>query len=353
MLARMNAPHPFPRPQVHRFEFGGSGGEYFRIWIVNVALTILTLGVYSAWAKVRTLQYFYRNTSLAGASFDYHGLPLAILKGRAIAVAMLVALNFAERVHWAAWLAALAAVAAAMPWLLKRSFRFRLVNTSYRGLRFGFDGATSAAYRALLAWPLAALASLGLLWPKAHREVKRYQIGEARFGAERFHFSATAREFYHVYIRISLVALLPLALLATGVFVAFADGEATTSRHGSIVAIGAGFAALVVALVLIRPLARAWLHNLFWNRTRLGVHRFRSTATGRRLAWIVVTNTLLTVITLGLYQPFARVRLARYLLASMSFACIGGMDALVAGGRARIDAAGEEIADALDLDVAL
>ena len=68
--------------QEHAFEFTGKGWEYFRIWIVNLLLTILTLGVYSAWAKVRRLQYFYRNTRLDGASFEYHGTPIAILKGR-------------------------------------------------------------------------------------------------------------------------------------------------------------------------------------------------------------------------------------------------------------------------------
>ena len=39
-------------------EFSGRGGEYFRIWIVNLVLTILTFGIYSAWAKVRTKRYF-------------------------------------------------------------------------------------------------------------------------------------------------------------------------------------------------------------------------------------------------------------------------------------------------------
>lgn len=41
-------------PTRHDFEFRGRGGEYFRIWIVNLALSLLTLGIYSAWAKVRT-----------------------------------------------------------------------------------------------------------------------------------------------------------------------------------------------------------------------------------------------------------------------------------------------------------
>src|ERR1700761_2385520 len=73
----------------HPFEFQGSGGEYFKIWIVNLALSIITLGIFSAWAKVRTRRYFLGNTVLAGHSFDYHGQPLRILLGRIIALVLL------------------------------------------------------------------------------------------------------------------------------------------------------------------------------------------------------------------------------------------------------------------------
>jgi len=31
------------------FQFHGKTGEHFRIWIVNVLLSILTLGIYSTW----------------------------------------------------------------------------------------------------------------------------------------------------------------------------------------------------------------------------------------------------------------------------------------------------------------
>jgi uncharacterized membrane protein YjgN (DUF898 family) len=41
-----------------------------------VLLTIVTIGIYSAWAKVRRLRYFYGNTFLAGSSFDYHAKPV-------------------------------------------------------------------------------------------------------------------------------------------------------------------------------------------------------------------------------------------------------------------------------------
>jgi uncharacterized membrane protein YjgN (DUF898 family) len=71
-------------------EFAGSGWEFFKIWIVNQILSILTLGIYSAWAKVRTNRYFYGNTRLGGSGFEYHAKPITILKGRLIAVGLLL-----------------------------------------------------------------------------------------------------------------------------------------------------------------------------------------------------------------------------------------------------------------------
>ena len=76
----------------HPPEFNGKTGEYFGIWFVNLLLSLVTLGIYSAWAKVRTERYFYGNTRLAGSSFDYLADPVAILKGRLIAYAVVIVL---------------------------------------------------------------------------------------------------------------------------------------------------------------------------------------------------------------------------------------------------------------------
>jgi uncharacterized membrane protein YjgN (DUF898 family) len=82
---RVGQPNPPPAPEADGlgFSFSGDGAVYFRIWIVNLLLSILTLGIYSAWGKVRSHQYLYGHTRFAGSSFGYHGKPLAILKGRA------------------------------------------------------------------------------------------------------------------------------------------------------------------------------------------------------------------------------------------------------------------------------
>jgi uncharacterized membrane protein YjgN (DUF898 family) len=67
----------------------GSGLEYFAIWIVNLLLSIITLGIYSAWAKVRREQYFHRNTLLDDHPFEYTGDPLRILLGRVLALVVI------------------------------------------------------------------------------------------------------------------------------------------------------------------------------------------------------------------------------------------------------------------------
>ena len=55
---------PKKEPDTYRMSFTGSAGEYFRIWIVNLFLTIITLGIYLPWAKIRQRKYLYGNTCM-------------------------------------------------------------------------------------------------------------------------------------------------------------------------------------------------------------------------------------------------------------------------------------------------
>ena len=136
--------------RIASFQFTGDGREYFRIWVVNVLLTLVTLGVYSAWAKVRKTRYFWQNTRLDGHAFDYHGDPRAILLGRVVALALVLGYTFAFDISRATGLVMVALLCAVGPWLFMRAQRFRLVNSSWRGLRFGFDARLREAYRVVL-----------------------------------------------------------------------------------------------------------------------------------------------------------------------------------------------------------
>ena len=108
------------------FRFTGNTREYFGIWIMNILFTILTLGIYSAWAKVRTNRYFYGNTLLDDAPFDYLANPIAILKGWAIAIAVFAVYSAFTHFIPASQVLFMLILFLLLPWLVVRSLAFRL-----------------------------------------------------------------------------------------------------------------------------------------------------------------------------------------------------------------------------------
>ncbi|HCY64720.1 MAG TPA: DUF898 domain-containing protein [Oxalobacteraceae bacterium] len=368
-----------------RFEFTGSGGEYFRIWIVNLLLSIVTLGVYSAWAKVRRLQYFYRNTRIAGDIFDYHGNPKAILKGRILALVLLVAYKLASELSMVAALAVGVALVAIMPWLLSRAFRFKLANSSYRGLRFRFQGTVVQAYRMLILFPVilafigvfawSVFASfdsrprLGLILlavlllfvvlmagvPLAHYLLKRYQHDNAWYGQSPFFFHASAGAFFKVYAKSAAVASLggiPVAVFG------FLTGDLfrylSTTPFGWLFKILYGMASAYASYMVLRAYLESRIQNLVWNNTELSDLGFESSARARTLFWIHASNLALIMLTLGLYKPFATVRLVKYRVESLALASHADLEEFFADQTVdEAGAVGQEAGEFFDIDIAL
>ena len=366
---------PAGNPQ--RFVFTGSGSEYFKIWIVNVLLTIVTLGIYSAWAKVRRLRYFYNNTRFARSSFDFHGSPIAILKGRIIAVLLILLINVPIL-----GLIVLLAYLLALPWLLYRSLRFHLSNTTWRNLRFAFLGDAKGAYAALLlpiGIVVAAAAVSGLamvvapflgvalmiltvlsfyaIGPYLQYRMRRYYTAGARAGTSEFGLHIGVGQYYLVYV-VAVGYMMALGAVAS-VLIALSVGVdvATIAMKGDmpvskLVAVAIMVAGFYVAMLAVGPLIIAMLQNTVWRGTSLAGQRFHSdlAVPNFMLNWLGLT--LLTIITLGLYRPFAAVALAKLRIEAMSWT--GSADDLVAvlrDGSQR--AVGSEVADLMDVDIAL
>ncbi|WP_420474087.1 YjgN family protein [Noviherbaspirillum sp. ST9] len=339
------------------FEFTGSGSEYFRIWIVNLLLTIVTLGVYSAWAKVRKTRYFYDNTILAGASFEYHGSPMSILRGRLVALAFFGAYNIAFMISDTAGFAALALLGAAIPWLIWKSLQFKLYNSSYRGIRFGFGGTAGKVYLTYLVLPLATLLSAYLLAPFTHQRIKKFQHEHSRYGGTSFSFHASAGSFYKAYLIAFLVALGGLVAIAAafgGTFAAII--KAGSPKDAGAAAVGTILIFLLVVyawLFSLLPLFLTLIQNLIWNHTHLGNHRFMSRMRVGKMAFIALSNMIGIVATLGLFIPFAQIRTMRYRIESMAILPSGSLDDFIADAQENASSTGEAAADLLDFDLSL
>jgi uncharacterized membrane protein YjgN (DUF898 family) len=325
-----------PNRRVLGFEFSGQGAEFFRIWIVNVLLTILTLGIYSAWAKVRTNRYFYGNTQLDDSSFEYLAKPMQILKGRVIAFALLVVYSVVGAIWPVASMFSGILLAVVTPWLIVRGLSFRLHNSAWRGVRFGFTGQVGSAAWFFIAWPLFGLLTLGLLGPMSLQRQYRFLIDSSRFGATSFAFNANVSRFY-------AMAGIGVLVMAASFGLAFVIGYFL--GHWAIPVMAAYLAVFVYFKVAIT--------NLVYSSASLEAHQLQSRFGYRSYAGLVVTNGVGMLLTLGLFYPWAKVRTARYAAEHRSVEVAGDLEGFVADQRRSATATGGEVAELFSVDLGL
>ncbi|MFZ2652857.1 MAG: YjgN family protein [Burkholderiaceae bacterium] len=370
-----------------RVQFTGSGSEYFRIWIVNLALVLVTLGIYFPWAKVRRLRYFYGRTEIAGAPLDFHGDPKKMLRGYALTGTLVLLYSVAGNFSATAGLVAFILIAALWPALFKSSLQFRMANTSWRGLRFRFTGPVAGAYKAMVplfvpgilvlggvifvpdetkppSWYFAFLGgvigAMMLAAPWLWWNLKSYQHNHYAFAQQQTELRSTVGAFYLVFLKTLGVMLLAIAALAG---VLFSLGALTgLSGPPGPGAFGAAFIAIAVGVLggvlvvqfLPRPYFTSRMQNLLWSRTGNSSMRFRSRLEFTALLGLTVKNWLLMVLTLGLYWPFAAIALARMRLQAVSLTSRVDPESLIDRARAQQgEAAGDAAADLLGLDIGL
>lgn len=397
----MEHPHALHRLPVR---FVGSGSEYFRIWIVNLLLILVTLGLYYPFAKVRKLRYFHGATEVGGHPLGFHADPWKMLRGYLLVGAMVALYSVAGQFSPTAGAIAFVIVAAIWPALWHSSLRFRLANTGWRGLRFRFTGGRAGAYKVMLPWlaigllfivvgfvfapeageappvppapgsppgptqttepdpgdfvfmllPLLLLLAFpALLWL-----LRRYQHDHYALGAERSAFTTRLGSFYGVF---AIAALMMLGIVAVlGVVAALVMpalfGELRRGAGlGSLVLVFLLVAlAYMVVLALVGAYVGARLQNLVWNGTRSQHIGFASRLGVGALARLSVKNWVLIVLTLGLYLPFAAVAMARLKLEAVELEFGLDPDALVAvSSHLDESAAGDAAGDLFGFDIGL
>ncbi len=380
-------------------QFNGRGGEFFGIWIVNILLSIITLGIYSAWAKVRTKRYFYGNTSIAGDNFEYHATPMQILKGRLVALVVVLLWSLANSIAPMISMVLLLVFYAALPWLLWSNARFDAAMTSYRNVRFSFTAALKDAYLSLLGRGLGALmvamiyfsivvaiasqsvmaamilgaSSLILLavlygWVIAGVQkffANGYQYGDWKFSAE-----LTNGFFIKTYLKALLIGVLAAALLGfvmlgsvfSGMdFHALQNGNFSSLEDGSQISVFIfGYIALFALSIALSAYTTVCIRNHVFGQlcasheqTPENQYQFNSSLTVFGYVWLVVSNFLLQVITLGIARPWVMVRTTRYLADNTEV--IGNM-ALLAATDLDSDvksAITDEVAQAFDLGIGI
>lgn len=344
-------------PSVEGFEFRGNAREWFGIWIVNLLLTIITFGIYSAWAKVRANKYFYQHTFVAGRNFDYHATGLQILIGRIIVVAALFAYAIISGIMPLLGIVMVLGFAVLFPVLIVRSLRFQARMTSWSNVRFGFHGGAGQAFLVYLVYPVLTALTLYTTLPFLTRAMRRFTMGNGSLGHSKFSFDAPIGPFYKaLFVAVAWVVGVSLICLAVfGVNLASFDPAAFEENPAG----QAGLIAAIYAIVFLAffpavAIYQAFIRNVTYNNLTLeGGHRFASSVQPLSLVWIAITNAVLVLVSLGLLLPYAQVRITRYLADRTALIPGGPLDHFVARNQPEAGAIGDAYTDLEAVDVGL
>lgn len=375
--------------QAKGFEFRGNAKEWFGIWIVNLLLTIVTIGIYSAWAKVRTKKYFYNNTYVEGRNFDYHATGKQILIGRIIVIAAFILISLLSAIPVVGIFIFLGLLAA-LPWLLVKAMTFNARMSSFSNVRFNFIGKYGRAFVVFVLAPIGAylvlvilgaaggylvfetgsavlggvmgLIAVGLLFlliPYIDRMVKDFTISNHKLGVAKFDMNVPVGPFVKAAIFAGLWVVAVLAIggvLFGGAMVSLFSGLESGREPGpaEIGLIGLFYLFFFLAFLPAVFIYQALIRNVVYNNTTLeGGHRFHSNISAKSLLWIAISNMVVVVITLGLMLPWAQVRMAKYLADHTALIPGSDMDSFIGEQQEKVGALGDAYSDIEGIDVGL
>jgi uncharacterized membrane protein YjgN (DUF898 family) len=388
----------------YRLRFSGTGGEYFRVWIVNVLLSIVTLGLYTPWARRRTARWFYDHTLIASSPLEFTA-PLRKMVFSFILFALLyIAYQIAaETGQETMVLFFIIAAAALAPYIWGSAMRFRLASTRWRGLQLHFAAGWKDVY--LASWPIFVMAatwiaiSFGLemlaadlgapavrkprgvqfpvvsppMWGlialgvvvsllciiRVEFNYKSLLVLRAGIGKQRGRWKPVYSDFVRIWGATIAVLLAGIALiLALGAGALYTLQTLFSNARGPamFVLILVTVLAVFLGLILVSAPARAYrearMFKLIWSNVGLSqIARFKCDLKHWPFVRLRLKNLLLTLLTLGFYRPFARVSEYRMKADSVTLHVKGGLDQLVGELVQQQEGIGDALADAAGLDI--
>lgn len=387
----------------YRLKFSGTGGEYFRVWIVNLLLTIVTLGLYTPWARRRTARYFYDHTVVAGSPLEFTGSLRRMVFGFMMFALLYVAFNIASETGQDTAVSLFIVAAALLaPFIWGSAMRFRLSSTRWRGLQLHFSASWREVY--LASWPIFAMAAVWIavtfglqalapdlparpagnpafpalphvdtpMWGllalgvvlsvlciiRIEYNYKSLLVQRGGLGKQAGRWKPVYGDFVRIWLTtlgVFIGGVVAVVLIAMGIALA-AQVLKSPGKGALFLMILAGILAAFVGVVVATAPARAYrearMFQLIWNNIGLShIARFRSDLRPWAYVRLRLKNLLFTVLTLGFYRAFARVSEYRMKVDSVTLHVKGGLDQLVGQLTKQQGGLGDALADAVGLDL--
>lgn len=311
-------------------QYNGDFGSLFKIYIVNVLLTIVTLGFYYPWAKVKLLRYHYGETQMNGSPFVFHGTGKEVFRGfiKALLIfgawyAVFFAISFYGESGGDPFLFIFGiliwelVLVLIIPLALVGSLKYRLSRSSWRGIHLSYSGTVKSMYKVMIKGVLLSIVTLGFYLPWFYVAIRKEILKNTKFGNVSFDFKGKGGDLIMVMFVGGLLSVLTLYIYTfqfqANVMNFYIDnihikkGEEKASFYGTISGWG---------------LFKLWTGNL-----------------------------LIVLITLGLGAPYALIRTMKFYTKNFQIEGSIDFDSIEQGELIEADATGDSFLDAFEMDI--
>lgn len=308
----------------HGFSFVGNGWAYFGICLRTFLLAVVTFGIYDPWGMVERRRYMLGNTHVAGHGFDYHADPKTILIGRLIGIAVILGLTVLSQFWPPAGLLYLPLFVFGSPWIINQSMRFHMRNTSYRNVRFNFEGTYLRAMNVFVSMPILVTVTFGFFIPWASRAAREYLINNSSYGTSRFAAKIPVKSLIKIFLVLWLIFVSIMVLLTVALAVVAMNGSGTDSMVIAFVVVFYFLLFIIVSIFTIK------VRNVsVSNMTLEGGHGFVSDVPISGFVWRLVSRGFLATISVGFLIPWATVDIHRFLMTHTALMAAGDLNSFV------------------------
>ena len=307
-------------------KFNGDHGQLVGLRIINNLLTAITLGIYYPWARAAYLKYIYGETEYLGTRFVFHGtgkeMFIGFIKvmGIVIGLYVLLLLSVLSQVAAITILGILIfyiAILVLIPIAIHGSNKYRLSRTSWRGIHFGYRGNLKEFVKLYLVEILLTAITLGIYGSWMHVKVNKYIKSHTRFGNIEFSFEGDGTDLFLIKLKGFFLTILTLGIYSFWYYknlIAFELNNTKIIQNGKQISI-------------------------------------RSTMTAGQIFGLLITNYLIIIFTLGIGTGIAINRIMRKVMSNIEFDNEIDVNALVQTEDEYKNAAGDDLADMLDISI--
>ena len=308
----------------NKAQFYGEGGKYFAILIVNLILTMLTLGLYYPWARAKNLQYLYGETEFEGSRLTFHGTGQEMFRGLVkalIVLAILYAVYFGSLMSKSGGVIALGlliflvGLCLVIPLAIHGGLRYRMSRTSWRGIHFGYRGNLKELFAICAKGIFFTVITLGIYSSWFQVNLRKYITDNVRLGNLKFSFEGDGTDLFIIHLKFGFLVYITLG---------------------------------IYTFWYLRNVNHFHINNLKLEQDGKQLS-FNSTLTPGEIFTTDLGNILLLIFTLGLATPWVIIRRMRMVLNNVEVEPGFNAEAVLQTEESYSDATGDDLLSMLDI----